>query len=82
MLIAILLITIASILLHFLVCAILKTTLMCGKNWYSFPLFFTPSDLYSNTNLTLFGTILVYLLCIIASPIFVIGGLLRRIIEK
>ena len=61
---------------------ILKATLGCDDSWYSFPLFFTPSNLYHDADLTLFGTILVYLLCIIASPIFVIGGLLRKIIKN
>ena len=42
------------------------------------PLFFNPFDLYVYTKLNWVGVILVYLLCFVLCPIFVIGGLLKR----
>ena len=42
------------------------------------PLFFNPIDLYKHTKLNWVGVILVYLLCFVFCPVFVIGGLLKR----
>ena len=52
--------------------------IILGGNDTEMPLFFNPVDLYKHTKLNWVGVVLVYLLCFVFCPIFVIGGLLKR----
>lgn len=47
----------------------------------SFPIFFTPGDLYQSCEMNKVGCLIVYLLLIVSLPLFTIGGMLYKSIK-